>query len=80
MEKALVLVFYVGKFNIIDLDNMTNEERYKLAKENISNGSTDIYTLGEFCGDLNNEDLYMEEWFAYPHYVDEEEYNQWYKW
>lgn len=79
MEKALVLLFDVGEFNIIDLDNMTNGKRYKLAKKNISNGSTDIYTLVEFCGDLNNEDLYMENWFAYPHYVDDDEYKKWYK-
>lgn len=79
MAKALVLLFSVDDFNVVELDNMTNEERYKLAKEKLSNGSTDIYTLGEFCGDLNNEDLWMENWFAYPHYVDENEYEEWYK-
>lgn len=79
MAKALVLVFSAGNFNVVELDNMTNEERYSLAKENISNGSTDIYTLGEFCGDLNNEDLFIDNWFVYPHYVDEDEYEKWYK-
>lgn len=79
MEKALVLLFDVDEFNIVDLDNMTNEERYALAKENVSNGTTDIYTLGEFCGNLNNENLWMENWFSYPHYVDEDEYKKWYK-
>ena len=77
MEKALVLLFSVDDFNVVELDDMSNEQRYTLAKENVSNGSTDIYTLGEFCGDLNNEDLVMENWFAYPHYVDEDEYEEW---
>ena len=79
MKKALVLLFSVDDYNVVELDNMTNDERYKLAKENISNGGTDIYTLGEFCGDLNNEDFWMENWFVYPHYVDEDEYEEWYK-
>ena len=77
--KAIILLFDVNEFNILDLYKITNEERYALAKENVSNGTTDIYTLDEFCGDLNNEEVWMENWFAYPHYVDEEEYKKWYK-
>lgn len=77
--KSVILLFDVDEFSIVDLDEMTNEERYALAKENISNGTTDIYTLGEFCGELNNENLWMENWFVYPHYVDEDEYKKWYK-
>lgn len=38
MKKALVLLFSVDDYNVVELDNMTNDERYKLAKENISNG------------------------------------------
>ena len=80
MKKALVLLFSVDDFNFVELENMTTEKRYLLAKQNIvDNGSTDIYTLGEFCRDLNNGDLWMENWFAYPHYVDDAEYEEWRK-
>lgn len=77
--KPVMLLFDADRFNVAELDNMTSEERYKLAKEKIYIGITDIYTLGDFCGDLNNDILIMAAWFAYPHYVDEEEYKRWYK-
>lgn len=77
--KAVILLFDVDRFNVAELDEMSSQERYALAKEKIYIGISDIYTLGEFCGDLNNDVLTMANWFVYPHYVDEEEYKKWYK-
>ena len=78
-KKALVLLFSVDEFNLDELDELTPEARYERAVEGVADGKCDIYTIADLCGDINNEADYFGEWFAYPCYVDEDEYNKWMK-
>ena len=78
-KKALVLMFSVDNFTLDELDGLSPEARYQRAVEGVSDGVCDIYTLGDLCGDINNEYDYFGEWFAYPCYVDEDEYLKWMK-
>jgi hypothetical protein len=79
MKKALVLCFSVDKYTQEIFREMTSEELYEEAKTNLESGETDIYTLEDFCFDINNGEDVLTEWFVYPHYIEEDEYKSWYK-
>ena len=81
MEKALILCFFVDceKYDCYNLSNMTEDERYALAKEGVENGTADIYTLDEFCSSINYGEDCLSNYFVFPYYVDEEQYNSWCK-
>lgn len=81
MKKALVLCFYADceDYTPDMLCEMTEDERYNLAKKGVENGTSDIYTLEEFCMDITNGYDCLSNYYTFPHYVDEDEYKSWMK-
>lgn len=80
MQIPLILLFSVDCFERDELEKLTSQELFDKAVANVDNGSCDIYTLDDFCEDVNNEwtDV-LTSWWMFNHYVDEEIHNQWYK-
>ena len=80
MQKPLLLLFSVDSFERDELEALTSQELFDKAIANVEYGRCDIYTIDDFCEDVNNEwtDV-LTSWWMFNHYVDEEIYNQWYK-
>jgi len=79
MKKALVLLFSVDEFTLDQLDEMNDNERFKLAVKEVGEGNADIYTLADFLASINNGEDCLSEWFCYQYYAELKEYEKWYK-
>lgn len=81
MKKALVLCFYVDceDYDLNTLKCLSDDALYGLAKDGIEKGTTDIYTLAEFCLDINCDKDRLSNYYTFQIYVEEKEYEQWSK-
>lgn len=76
---ALVLLFDVSEYDRDKLMKKTPDDLYGMAQQGVVYGKCDIYTLEDFCEDINDENDCFEAWFAYPYYTEKSEHDQWYK-
>lgn len=66
MEKTVILLFCADEFEREDLDEMSSDERYKLAQFS----HCDIFRLQEFCELANDgSDWLISNNFIYPHII-----------
>ena len=81
MKKALILCFYADceDYDLDNLYEMPVNELYNLAKKGVENGTADIYTIDEFCRDINYGEDCLTNYYVFPHYVDNIEYLGWRK-
>lgn len=78
MKKCIILCFHVDDYSIYELDEMTEQERYEVCKSNLTE-NTEIITVYGLCGCINDEmfnKVNLNEYYIYPYYVEEEEYDQ----
>ena len=81
MKKALILCFYADceDYDLSMLESLSDDVRYGLAKDGVEKGTADIYTLTEFCQDINYGEDCLSNYYTFPIYVEEDEYNEWSK-
>jgi hypothetical protein len=76
-KKPLIVLFGVGEYSLDELRDMSPAEKLDAAKSNLD--CCDIYTTEDFCASINNGEDCLTEYYVYPVYVDETEYNKWWK-
>jgi hypothetical protein len=81
MKKALILCFHVDceDYDLDTLEYSSSDVLYGLAKDGVEKGNADIYTLDEFCDDINHGQDCLSNYYTFPIYVDTLEYMGWKK-
>ena len=81
MKKALILCFFVDceDYDLDTLEHSSSDVLYGLAKDGVEKGTADIYTIDEFCRDINYGEDCLTNYYVFPHYVDNIEYLGWRK-
>ena len=79
MKKTVILMFDVDAYNLNELTEKTDDELYAIAKEDVKFGCCDIEVVEEFCSDINNGVDCLSNYFVFPVYLDEREYEKWLK-
>lgn len=81
MKKALVLCFSSDceDYDLDTLNSVSDETLYGLAKDGVKNGNADICTLEDLCASINYGEDCFSDYYTFPIYVEESEYNEWSK-